>query len=56
MRVTVSGCCLRWTSAADVLSKLYSLKGAIIVKTVQFRFQISNMTEMKDGKEPSNKK
>ena len=59
VRVTISNCCLRWTSASDILSKSYSLKGAVIVKTVQFRFQISNMTEMKDGnsgKEVANKK
>ena len=51
MCVTLTGHTLKWTSTTDVRSKLYSLKGATVVKTVQFRFQISNMTELRDPRD-----
>ena len=47
--VTVSGCSMRWSSGYGVKSKIYSLRGAVVIKTIQFRFQVSNMTEIKEG-------
>ena len=51
MCVTITGFTLKWTSSTDVRSKLYSLKGATVSKTVQFRFQINNMTELRDPRD-----
>ena len=39
----------RWTSTAGLNSKYYSLKGATIIKTLQFRFQVMNLTEVDGG-------
>ena len=52
MCVTISGSTLKWTSSTDIKSKSYCLTGATVARTMQYRFQISNMVELRDaGKE-----
>ena len=52
MCVTISGSTLKWTSSTDIKSKSYCLTGATVTRTLQYRFQISNMVELRDaGKE-----
>ena len=46
--VTVSGYTLKWASTSETRSKWYAMKGATVSKTMQFRFQISNMTELRE--------
>ena len=50
--VTISGSTLKWTSSTDIKSKSYCLTDATVARTMQYRFQISNMVELRDaGKE-----
>ena len=46
--VTVSGYTLKWASTSETRSKWYAMKGATVAKTMQFRFQITNMTELRE--------
>ena len=41
---------LRWTSSVGLNSMYYDLRGATIVKTLQFRFQVMNLTAGGAGK------
>lgn len=40
----------RWTSSAGLNSAYYDLRGATIIKTLQFRFQIMNLTGWDRGR------
>lgn len=46
--VTVSGYTLKWASTSETRSKWYAMKGATVAKTMQYRFQITNMTELRE--------
>ena len=48
MCVTVSGYTLKWASTSETRSKWYAMKGATVAKTMQYRFQITNMTELRE--------
>ena len=48
MCVTVSGYTLKWASTSETRSKWYAMKGASVAKTMQYRFQIINMTELRE--------
>ena len=40
----------RWTSSAGLNSAYYDLRGATIMKTLQYRFQIMNLTGWDRGR------